>query len=308
MPAAGHPFAIFDHLNVFCRQGIGGHHGSARVRRLEDAHLLESLLHRRGDFPHLALIDLGGGKKNHEEGEQEGDEVRIGDQPTFVVHVLGGFFLSAHEEDSRDSSGGGASAKKALQLGLDHAGIQAFQDGDHAFQHHLPHLVLGPNADLELAGGGQEEQVGGAHAVNRGDEGHGDAAAHFVNVVQVLHHLDEAQDRPDNANRGRESAGRLEHLGNALFVLGLIIQFKLHHLAQFLGFGAVHRQHQRLAKEGLLDVFEFAVERHNAFLAGLMGKADDFFNQFLRVCLRIKKDVAQSLDSLPARRGGETAT
>src|SRR5208282_5846452 len=104
--------------------------------------------------------------------------------------------------------------------------------------------------------------------------------------------LDEAEDRPDNANRGRESADRLEYLGDARFVLGLIIEFKLHHLAQLLGLGTVHRQHEGLAKKGFLDVFEFAVERHNAFLASLMGEANDFLDKLLRVPLRIEEDLA----------------
>ena len=81
-------------------------------------------------------------------------------------------------------------------------------------------------------------------------------------------------------------------LGDALFVLGLIIEFKLHHLAQFLGLGAVHRQHQRLVQKGFFDVLQFAVERHDAFLAGLVGETDDSFTiSWGR--LGIEKDMGQ---------------
>ena len=57
---------------------------------------------------------------------------------------------------------------------------------------------------------------------------------------------------------GRESARRFEDLGDVFLVLGLVVEFQLHHLAQFLGLGAVHRQHQRLFQEGIFDVLEFA--------------------------------------------------
>ena len=190
-----------------------------------------------------------------------------------------------------------ASAKKTLQLGLDHPRIQAFQNGDDALQHHLPHLVLGANANFELAGRRQKKQVGGAHAVNRGDESHGDAAPDFINVIQVLHHLDESENRADDADGGRKSSGSLENLGYAFLVLGLIIEFKLHHLAKFLRLGAIHGQHQGFAKEWFFDVFEVAIERHNSFLAGSMRKSDNFLHQVLRIALCIEEDIAQLFEA-----------
>jgi hypothetical protein len=42
----------------------------------------------------------------------------------------------------------------------------------------------------------------------------------------VLHHLDEAEHRPDNADRGRKTARRLEDFRNFLLLLGLIVEFQ----------------------------------------------------------------------------------
>jgi hypothetical protein len=108
--------------------------------------------------------------------------------------------------------------EKAGQLDLEHARIHAFENGDHALQHHLAALVFVVHADAHLAGEGQEEEIGDADAVDGGDKGDGDAAAHFLNVVQMLHHLDEPQHRAENADGGREASGRLEDRGKPLFV------------------------------------------------------------------------------------------
>ena len=80
---------------------------------------------------------------------------------------------------------------------------------------------------LELAGGGQEEEIGGADAVDGGDEGDGDAAADLIDVVEVLHDLDEAEHRADDADGGREAAGGLEDGGNALFDLRLTLSISI---------------------------------------------------------------------------------
>ena len=38
----------------------------------------------------------------------------------------------------------------------------------------------------------------------------------------------------------------LEHFGNVRFVLGLIVEFLLHHFANFLRLGAIDRKHEAL--------------------------------------------------------------
>ena len=143
--------------------------------------------------------------------------------------------------------------QKAGQLDFEHARIHALEDGDHAFEHHLAALLVLVQADAHLAGEGQEEEIGDADSVDGGDEGDGDAAAHLLDVVEVLHHLDQPQHRAENADGGRESAGGLEDRGKPLFALGGGIEADAHDLAQFGGLGAVDGQHEGLLEKGILD-------------------------------------------------------
>ena len=106
--------------------------------------------------------------------------------------------------------------QEAGQLDFEHARIDAFEDGDHAFEHHLAALVVFVHADAHLAGKGQEEEIGGADAIDGGDKGDGDAAADLLNVVQVLHDLNQSQNGAEDADGGRKAASRLEDRGQAL--------------------------------------------------------------------------------------------
>ncbi len=132
-------------------------------------------------------------------------------------------------------------------------GIHAFENGNNAFEGHLAQDLHIAGADFHLAGDGQIEEVGGAHAVNGGDESDGNAAADFVNLVEVLHGLDEAENRADDANRGSEAAGGLEDLRNLFFVFGLIVELEFDHFAEFLGFGAIDGQHEGFSEERVID-------------------------------------------------------
>ena len=53
----------------------------------ESGHLLafEGFLHGIGNLLGFGLVGLRGGEHHHEKREQQRDEVRIGDQPAFVV-------------------------------------------------------------------------------------------------------------------------------------------------------------------------------------------------------------------------------
>ena len=130
------------------------------------------------------------------------------------------------------------------------------------------------DADAHFAGEGQEEEIGDAHAVDGGHEGHGDAAAHFLHVVEMLHHLDEAEHRAENADGGREAAGRLEDRGQPFFVFGDGVEADAHDLAQFGGLGAVDGQHEGLLEKRILDGLQIGVERDDAVAAGLVGEGD----------------------------------
>jgi hypothetical protein len=49
--------------------------------------------------------------------------------------------------------------EEAAQLYFQHARVDAFEDGDDAFQHHFAALLLLVNADAQLARRGQEEEI-----------------------------------------------------------------------------------------------------------------------------------------------------
>ena len=74
---------------------------------VEGAGVVEGGLHGDGE-PALLLLDgLAGGEEDDEEGEEERDEVGVGDQPALVIDVLGMLF-SAHAPTSEcleDSTG-----------------------------------------------------------------------------------------------------------------------------------------------------------------------------------------------------------
>ena len=54
---------------------------------------------------------------------------------------------------------------------------------------------------------GRAIEVGEADAVDGGDEGNSDSTAHFINLIEVLHDLNEAEYGADDANGGSKSSG-----------------------------------------------------------------------------------------------------
>ncbi len=190
----------------------------------------------------------------------------------------------------------GGVVEEAGQLDFEHARVHAFEDGDHAFQHHLAALLSVADADAHLAGEGQEEEIGDAHAVDGGDKGDGDAAAHLLNVVQMLHDLNQPQHRAENADGGREASGRLEDRGQPLFALRGGVQADAHDLAQLGGLGAVHGQHQGLLEEGILNGLQVGVQRDDAVAAGLVGEGDQQADELVVVLARRGKDVRQAAE------------
>jgi len=77
--------------------------------------------------------------------------------------------------------------------------------------------------------------------------------AHFNNVVEMLHDLDEAEHRAENADGGGEAAGRLEDSRQSFFGLRRGFHADLHNFAQFAGFCTVNGQHQGLAQKRILN-------------------------------------------------------
>ncbi len=74
----------------------------------------------------------------------------------------------------------------------------------------------------------------------------GDAVADFVDVGEVLHYLDEAENRADDTDGGSETTGRFEDLGFGFPVMLVEGDVDLDHLAEVLKIGAVDGEHERL--------------------------------------------------------------
>src|SRR3954468_19823611 len=125
--------------------------------------------------------------------------------------------------------------EERTQLGLDHARVHTFENGDHAFENHFASNLFLTYAKLDLAAYWKEEKIGRSNSVDGGHKGNRDAAANFADIIEMLHHLDQTKHRADDAHGRRKSAGGFEYFGNVIFVLGLIVEFQFHHLANFLG-------------------------------------------------------------------------
>jgi hypothetical protein len=78
--------------------GISGLHLDQFVGALR---ILESVDQRVRHDPVFAFVDRGDGVHNDEKGEQQGDEVGVGNQPAFDIFVFFGLFLAGHVRNSR---------------------------------------------------------------------------------------------------------------------------------------------------------------------------------------------------------------
>ena len=70
-------------------------------------------------------------------------------------------------------------------------------------------------SQAEFVGNGQEDQVGGSQAVEGGHEGHCHPGAQFGRLGKMLHHLDEAQHRPQDADGGSIPPGGFKDPGGS---------------------------------------------------------------------------------------------
>ena len=78
---------------------------------IEGTERSEGGLHGLGKFDLFLLVRLAGGEEDDEEGEEQRDEVGVGDQPALVVDVLGVLFL-AHALTSEGLVSAGSESKR----------------------------------------------------------------------------------------------------------------------------------------------------------------------------------------------------
>src|SRR5271163_2804474 len=169
--------------------------------------------------------------------------------------------------------------EECAQFEFHHPRVEALEDGDDSFQYHLLDHELFVEPDLELACSRQKEEIGGGYAIDGSHEGNRDAAPHLVDIVQMLHNLNQAEYRTDDADGGRKSAGRFEDLGDSLLRVGLIIQLQFHDLSELDGIGAVDCQGQGLAHVRILYRGDLPVEGDYAAAAGFVGEVDQLLER-----------------------------
>src|SRR5262245_23102025 len=97
--------------------------------------------------------------------------------------------------------------------------VHPLLDAEHSDEDELLELRLLFDAHLDAARERQEHDVRGCDAVDGGDERGGDAAADGGDVGQVAHHVDEAEDGADDADRRAVAARRFVDLGRVFAVL-----------------------------------------------------------------------------------------
>ena len=130
------------------------------------------------------------------------------------------------------------------------------------------------DARLELVPHGKQNQVGEAHAVHRRDKGDGNAMADALDIVEMLHDLDQTEHRSDDADRRGITAGGLEHLGFGFPTPLGNFDFEFHHAPQVLQIHAVDREQERLAEKRIGQFFHLAFERHDPGAARLPRKLE----------------------------------
>src|SRR6202012_2085779 len=172
-----------------------------------------------------------------------------------------------HGASRLDARGG----QEAGQLDFQHVGVHAFDNRDDAFDRHLLERLFFAEPQAQLAGGGEQHEVGGAHAIDGGHEGHGNAFAYLFDVIQVLHDLDQSEDRSDDADGGREAACSLEDCGNLFLHYELVVDAQFHNLAQLGGLGSIDGQAQRLSQKRVVNSGQVGVEGDDAAAARLVG-------------------------------------
>src|SRR5690606_6169652 len=194
-----------------------------------------------------------------------------------MVDVFGVLVFSGHESPLV----GGflaamAAGDESAQALAEEVGVLAVLEGHQALQYHVLLVHLGEYALLVFAGDGQGDDVRYGQAVNRGHEGHGDAAPQLGGIVQVGHDVNQAQHGSDDSDSGGVRAHRFDHGDGDLGMLLESFQFGFHDAEEHGGIDAVHYQGQSLAGEGIGMGFGLGFQRHDAVLARELTQLGEF--------------------------------
>ena len=136
-------------------------------------------------------------------------------------------------------------------------------------------LALQLTDPLEPAGQRQPHDVGAHDAPQGRDERAGDQVAELVRLAEVLQHVDQADDRADDADRRGVAAHVGEELRALLVGRPLGRDLPLEDVPQLLGVGAVDGGLQAVPQEVVVDPLGRLLQREQPLAARALGQADD---------------------------------
>jgi hypothetical protein len=167
---------------------------------------------------------------------------------------------------------------ESFQLETNQEGIEPGRDGENSFADQSAQanarLSLRPN----FCGDGQQQQIREKNSINGGYESSGDACAHLLNVIEMLHDLDEADGGARHAKgRGIPRSGFVKG-GGAIRLRGESFYIRVEQ--SFDGFfsDSIHGQTQGFAKKGIFNLFGVVFERNNASGSGGASQSDKRFD------------------------------
>src|SRR5258708_33967820 len=102
--------------------------------------------------------------------------------------------------------------EEGLELDADQPRIHPFDYAANPLQQQFLDEYVLVDSGLQLIGRGEEKQIRHADAVYRSYEGHSEAAPDFIDVLQGLHHLNQANHCADDSDGWRVAASNLKNL------------------------------------------------------------------------------------------------
>ncbi len=166
-----------------------------------------------------------------------------------------------------------------IQFLQDEFRIETFDNPNDAFEHHFASFCFGGDAGFDFVGCGEKDDIGNANTVNGGDKGYSDAVADLIDVSEIFHDLNEAENSTDDPDGGGIAAGGFKDFGFGFGVMFFYRDMKLHGGAEFVEVTPIDSHVDGTREEGVGDLWYLIFQGNQASLAGLIGEENDFVHQ-----------------------------
>jgi len=158
--------------------------------------------------------------------------------------------------------------KQCVELDPQEFGVHPLGYRNDPFDHHFTQPAAIESIRLQLPSDWQEYYVGAENAVDGGHKRHGNTAPDLVEVLEVLHHLYQSEDGPDDADRGSIPSRGFPDAHFLFSAIDFDIGVKTHHFAENTKVGSVRGQTQSLPKKRVFHLKSFALKGRQAHPAG----------------------------------------